>query len=253
MSTPAFDPVTFLLSAARWDDLPAEPRPEVAFVGRSNVGKSSLLNALIGRRALAKVSGTPGKTRTFNYYDAAAGRFFLVDVPGFGYAKVAQTERDRWARLIGRYALERESLRLLLHLVDSRHPPTALDRAVFESVRPDRYAIVLTKADKLSANGRSKAAGEVRRVLADFQLSHVPVVLTSAETGLGLDAVRDLIRDAAGLIDPSALPSMPDDIAAEPALPTESALQSPEVDPLPAEAPEGAAGRISKMRRRTRP
>ncbi len=201
MSTPAFFPVTFLLSAARWDDLPAEPRPEVAFVGRSNVGKSSLLNALIGRRALAKVSGTPGKTRTFNYYEAAAGRFFLVDVPGFGYAKVAQTERDRWARLIGRYALERESLRLLLHLVDSRHPPTALDRAVFESVHADRYAVVLTKADKLSANGRSKAAGEVRRVLVDFNLGHVPVVLTSAETGLGMDEVRALVADAAGMVD----------------------------------------------------
>ena len=201
MPAPTFDPVTFLLSAARWDDLPAEPRPEVAFVGRSNVGKSSLLNALVGRRALAKVSQTPGKTRTFNYFDAADGRFFLVDVPGFGYAKVSQVERDRWAQLIGRYAMEREALRLLLHLVDSRHAPTALDREVMASVRPERYALVLTKGDKLSGNGRATSLKTAKATLAAHGLSHAPVVMTSSETGLGMDAVRAAIADAVGLVD----------------------------------------------------
>lgn len=254
MAAPTFDPVTFLLSAARWDDLPAEPRPEVAFVGRSNVGKSSLLNALVGRRALAKVSQTPGKTRTFNYFDAAGGRFFLVDVPGFGYAKVSQVERDRWATLIGRYAMERESLRLLLHLVDSRHPPTALDRAVMASVRPERYALVLTKADKLSGNGRVVALKAAKAALADHGLSHAPLVVTSSETGMGMDGVRQAVADAVGLIDPSLLPPMPDDLV-EAATPepseTEPGETAPtEIDPTD-ETPTPDAARSSRIRRRT--
>lgn len=254
MAAPTFDPVTFLLSAARWDDLPAEPRPEVAFVGRSNVGKSSLLNALVGRRALAKVSQTPGKTRTFNYFEAAAGRFFLVDVPGFGYAKVSQVERDRWAKLIGRYAMEREGLRLLLHLVDSRHPPTALDRAVMASVRPERYALVLTKADKLSGNGRAVALKTAKAVLAEHGLSHAPLVVTSSETGMGMDGVRAAVADAVGLIDPSLLPPMPDEVVD--AAPETPAIPEPQnAEAAPDDGSDAAPERSSRIRRtgRARP
>ena len=157
----------------------------MAFIGRSNVGKSSLLNRLVGRKSLARTSGTPGKTQQFNYY-LAADRFYLVDLPGYGYAKVAQTERARWGRFIGRYLQEREPLRVVFHLVDSRHPPTALDRDIMAWMRasPASYVIALTKTDKLSGNGRTKSVRAVEEALEPLAME-VPVVLTSAEDGRG--------------------------------------------------------------------
>ena len=187
-----FREAIFALGATRLDGMPKDGRPEVAFVGRSNVGKSSLLNALTGRRALARVSRTPGKTREANFF-LAGDAFYLVDLPGLGYAKFSQTERDRWARTIAMYATEREPLRLLLHLVDSRHPPTALDEAVMGAVDPARYGIVLTKADKLSGNGRAAALKPLRSVLSRYGLEAAPVVLTSAEDGRGMEDLRRLI------------------------------------------------------------
>ena len=176
---------TFVLGAARWEQLPDDGRPEAAFIGRSNVGKSSLLNRLVGRKSLARTSGTPGKTQQFNYY-LAADRFYLVDLPGYGYAKVAQTERARWGHFIGRYLQEREPLRVVFHLVDSRHPPTALDRDIMAWMRasPASYVIALTKTDKLSGNGRVKSVRAVEEALEPLAME-VPVVLTSAEDGRG--------------------------------------------------------------------
>lgn len=190
-----FRDVVFARGATRLDGMPDDGLPEVALVGRSNVGKSSLLNALTGRKAMARVSRTPGKTREANFF-RLGDALYLVDLPGLGYAKFSQTERDRWARTIARYASEREPLRLLLHLVDSRHATTALDEAVMGAVDPDRYGVVLTKADKLSGNGRAAAQKTLLGVLMRFGLEDAPVVLTSAETGRGMDDLRALILGA---------------------------------------------------------
>lgn len=198
MLSPLFRDVTFALAAPNWGALPPEDRPEVAFIGRSNVGKSSLLNALVERKALARTSGTPGKTRAFNFYrlgDAA----YLVDLPGYGYAKVSKTERDHWARLIERYVSERQALRLVLHLVDSRHDPTALDRTVIEAMKgsPVPYVVVLTKGDKISGNERPKRLKAMREALSDAG-REASIIVTSAETGRGLDEVRQWIEDLTG-------------------------------------------------------
>lgn len=185
---------TFIKGAAGWKDLPADGLPEVAFIGRSNVGKSSLLNALVGRRGLARTSGTPGKTRQFNYY-LIDERIYFVDLPGYGYARISKVQRERWGRFIGRYLEEREPLRLVFHLVDSRHEPTRLDRDVMELMRGGRvpYVILLTKADKLSGNERTKSERRVREALASYGME-IPVILTSAKTGRGLAEMLDWIE-----------------------------------------------------------
>ena len=192
--------VRFTLAAPTWAALPPGVWPEVAFAGRSNVGKSSLLNALCGRKQVARTSGTPGKTQALNFYAVnpnAQGdpALFLVDLPGYGYAKVAQSQRAAWQRLVGRYVTERAEaqgdrrapLRAVVQLIDSRHPPTALDlelmAVLMESDAP--HLIVLTKSDKLSANGRQTAVAGLNRVLAPYGLD-VPVLLTSAEKKTGL-------------------------------------------------------------------
>ena len=187
----------FVMGATSWAGLPADGRPEVAFVGRSNVGKSSLLNMLLGRRALARTSRQPGKTQQFNFY-LVDDRLYFVDLPGYGYAKVSRTQREKWGLLIGRYVTERPPLRLVVHLVDSRHPPTGLDRDVIDVMRasPVPYLIALTKTDKLSGNGRAKSAAEVRRLLKSVDLE-VPVLLTSAEDGRGREDLWAWIEQVA--------------------------------------------------------
>jgi GTP-binding protein len=187
----------FVKGVTGWSGLPGDGRPEVAFIGRSNVGKSSLLNLLTGRRALARTSGTPGKTQQFNYY-LINNRLYFVDLPGFGYARVARTERDRWGKFIGRYLTEREPLRLVFHLVDSRHPPTSLDRDIMEVMRGSNipYVIALTKTDKLSGNERAKSAKQVEEVLSEYAME-VPVIQTSVKTRRGRDEMLNWIQSVA--------------------------------------------------------
>ena len=190
--------VEFVKGVTRWENLPTDGLPEVAFVGRSNVGKSSLLNMLVGRTKLARTSGTPGKTQEFNFY-RVDGRLYLVDLPGYGYAKIARTQRERWGRLIGRYLRERAPLRLVFHLIDSRHPPTELDRDVMAEMRgsPTPYIIVLTKTDKLSGNTRAKSRATVEAMLAEAAME-VPIVLTSAQKKQGRQALLQWIGDLTG-------------------------------------------------------
>lgn len=189
--------VRFVKGVTRWGDLPEDGLPEVALIGRSNVGKSSLLNLLVQRKSLARTSGTPGKTQEFNFY-LVDDRFYLVDLPGYGYARVAKTERARWGQLIGRYLSEREPLRLVFHLIDGRHPPTALDRDIMEVMRErlGAYVIVLTKSDKLSGNQRTKAVAEVRKALQTFGIE-VPILHTSATARQGRDEMLAWIEDLA--------------------------------------------------------
>jgi GTP-binding protein len=192
------DDVRFEKGVTKWEHLPEDGLPEVAFIGRSNVGKSSLLNMLVGRKALARISGTPGKTQELNFY-LVNERLYFVDLPGYGYAKVSKSERARWGLLIGRYLTEREPLRLVVHLVDSRHPPTARDRDIMEVMRgsPVPYVIALTKADKLSGNQRVKSEKYVQEALAALALE-VPVILSSAKDRRGQDELLEWIGNMVG-------------------------------------------------------
>ncbi len=190
--------IQFVKGATRWEHLPTDGLPEVAFVGRSNVGKSSLLNMLAGRVKLARTSGTPGKTQEFNYY-RVNGRLYFVDLPGYGYAKIARTQRSRWGRFIGRYLTEREPLRVVFHLIDSRHPPTELDRDVMALLRGGDvpYILVLTKTDKLSGNGRARSRATLEKVLKQAAME-APIILTSAKKKQGREALLQWVEDLTG-------------------------------------------------------
>lgn len=186
--------VEFVTGATDFKGMPVDPRPEVAFVGRSNVGKSSLINMVTGRKKIARISGTPGKTTEINFY-MVDDAFFLVDLPGFGYAKTSRTRREEWQLLIGNYLVGRPPLRLVFQLIDSRHEPTKLDREVFRLMResPAAHVVLLTKADKLSGNQRQKSVAGTRKAAAAAGLE-LPIVLTSAEDGRGRKEVHDWIR-----------------------------------------------------------
>lgn len=188
----------FVKGVADWEGLPRDGRPEAAFIGRSNVGKSSLINALVRRKNLARTSKTPGKTREFNYY-LVDRRFYFVDLPGFGFAKVAKKERERWARLIERYLNERLPLRAVVHLIDSRHPPMEQDEDVMAFMRGGDvpYLIALTKTDKLSNNQRQQSVARTKKVLAGMGLE-VPIVPTSAQTGRGVSKLWQWITSLVG-------------------------------------------------------
>lgn len=164
-----------LQTAVDVDDLQQSYLPEIAFLGRSNVGKSSLINMLCGRRELARTGQTPGKTQTMNLYRVTfrAGegderrevQMALVDLPGFGFAKVAKAMRDRWAQMIDRYLQRRKSLELVVLLVDARREPGDEERRIREAGGPDGVIVALTKADKLARAEVEKSAGRAARLL----------------------------------------------------------------------------------------
>ncbi len=183
-----------VISAAHPAQFPEPRLPEVALAGRSNVGKSSLINRLTGQRHLARISSQPGKTRQLNFYRINRA-FYLVDVPGYGYAKVSRAERQRWGRLIERYLLERPTLRLVLLLVDLRHPPTADDRTMYDWLAYHRIplCVVGTKADKLSRGQWDRQVRQARETLG--LPGDVPLVPFSAETGVGRDELWARIRE----------------------------------------------------------
>lgn len=187
--------VRFVKSAPSWQTLPEDGRTEVAVVGRSNVGKSSLLNYLVGRRAIAHTSQQPGKTTALNFYLVNADRdgsggFYLVDLPGYGYAKTARTQRQQWQQLIGRYVTERAPLAAIFLLIDSRHAPTKMDEELLALLRggPVPYVIVLTKSDKLSGNQQTNRLRDTVKYLAERGIEP-PIVLTSAEKKQGAEEV----------------------------------------------------------------
>lgn len=171
--------------------LPPSAGPEVSFAGRSNVGKSSLLNKLMYRKGLAKVSQTPGKTATINFYDVDGYDF--VDLPGYGYAKVSKSEKGRWSELIEGYFNQDRRFALVVSLVDVRHDPSALDvhmvNYLAEAGLP--FAVALTKADKLSKQQANKQRAAIRKKL-DLPKG-TPLVLTSSEKGEGVEELRTLI------------------------------------------------------------
>ena len=187
--------VSFLASYGLSKQLPPSKQMEVAFAGRSNVGKSSLINKLLGRKALARVSAVPGKTATINFYDLD-GRIHLVDLPGYGYAKVAKSEKWRWAELIEGYLNdEGRDLALVVLLVDMRHPATRLDvdmvNYLIEMEKP--FLVVLTKADKLNKTEREKRLAAIADELpCGDELTVLPF---SSETGEGVEALRGILEE----------------------------------------------------------
>jgi len=177
-----------------WNKLPEENLPEIALVGRSNVGKSSLINKVVNRKNLAKSSSTPGKTRTINFY-LLNHAFNLVDLPGYGYAKVSKAEQQKWGKIIENYLKNRKQLRGVIHLVDIRHEPSNHDIAMKEWLSHYEIPILLvaTKADKVSRGARQKQLQLLSRGL-DLETGMKPLVF-SAETGEGADEIRDAIEE----------------------------------------------------------
>lgn len=188
-----FAQASFLLSCANLSQCPADDQPEIAFAGRSNSGKSSALNALCGRKALARVSRTPGRTQLINLFELPGGAR-LADLPGYGYAAVPNAMRKDWGKLIGGYVEMRRNLKGLVMIMDSRHPLGDYDQQLLAWVRNARRPchILLTKADKLSYSASKKALTDTRKGLEALQVN-APVQLFSANTDQGLDEAREAI------------------------------------------------------------
>ncbi len=188
----------FLVSAATPQDFPPERGPEVAFAGRSNVGKSSAINALAGRKRLAFSSKTPGRTQTINFFDLG-DRARLADLPGYGYASAPQSLRAGWDALIGGYLTGRRNLAAVVVLMDARHPLTANDRQFLEWLRPveARRLILLSKSDKLSRAEGSKALATTRDAL-DRAAMTAEVILFSSKNAESVEQVRDLLESWLG-------------------------------------------------------
>jgi GTP-binding protein len=187
---------TFITSSAKFSQLPPPDLPEYAFIGRSNVGKSSLLNMLVGRKGLAKISGSPGKTQTINHFLINEG-WYLVDLPGYGYARRSQKLRAEWDRLFTTYVTKRESLVSLFVLLDARHEPMASDLAFMERLALNGvpFARVFTKTDKVSAGEVEKNMALHDRAMLGSWESLPPAFATSAPKGTGREELLDYISE----------------------------------------------------------
>lgn len=181
----------FIMAGVKPDDVPASEQPEIAFAGRSNVGKSSLVNALTGRKTLARASNTPGRTRQLIFFDLG-GRLMLADLPGYGYAKAPKQDIALWTGLTRSYLRGRPQLRRVLLLIDSRHGVKDSDREVMGALDKAAvsYQAVLTKADKQKPADLRRCAEETTAELAKHVAAHPVVAVTSAETGLGIPELR---------------------------------------------------------------
>lgn len=178
--------VELVISAVRPAQYPETELPEFALAGRSNVGKSSFINKLIGRKSMARISSKPGKTQTLNFYKIEEELFF-VDVPGYGYAKVSKTEREAWGKMIETYITSREQLRAVIQIVDLRHPPSKDDQMMYDFMKHYNIPciIIATKADKIPKGKWDKHKKIVRETL-DMEKGD-PLIVFSSETGLGKD------------------------------------------------------------------
>jgi GTP-binding protein len=191
---PAFLQARFLTSAAKPQDFPPEAGPELAFAGRSNVGKSSAINALAGRKRLAFFSKTPGRTQTINFYDLG-DRARLADLPGYGYASAPQTMRASWDALIGGYLTGRRSLCAVVVLMDARRPLTANDRQFLEWLRPVQALrlVLLSKSDKLTRAERTRTLASTRAAL-DAAAMPSEVMPFSSKSGEGVEEARGVLE-----------------------------------------------------------
>ena len=185
------------MTAGNKSQYPETDYPEIAFAGRSNVGKSSLINVLINRKRFARTSANPGKTQTINFY-AVNGNQMLVDLPGYGYAKVSKKERQKWGMMIEEYLNVREQLKEVILLVDIRHVPSQNDVLMYNWIRECGYEgyVVATKADKISRGKRQKHVADVRKALGIDDVNKI--IIFSASEKLNRDAVWAKIKELSG-------------------------------------------------------
>lgn len=197
-------PITFLKSAPKLQFLPDMAVPEVAFAGRSNVGKSSLINALTNRNGLARTSNTPGRTQELNFFDVGGGEsggpllFRLVDMPGYGYAKAPKDMVRQWRHLVNDYLRGRAALKRALVLIDSRHGIKDVDTEMLDMLDAAAvsYRIVLTKADKIKASALAEVTEATQAAIRKRPAAHPDLIPTSAEKGMGLPELRAAVLEA---------------------------------------------------------
>lgn len=184
-------PVAFVMGAVAIGAMPASDRPEIAFAGRSNVGKSSLVNALTGRNALARTSHTPGRTQLLNFFDIG-GHFTLVDMPGYGYAAVSKAKVEAWTKTIRAYLRGRPTLARVFVLIDARHGIKPIDETLFALLDETAvsYALVLTKADEVKQADLPARIEATQAAIARRPAAYPQVFLTSSHTGLGIPELR---------------------------------------------------------------
>ena len=181
----------FIIGCARLDQVPDTDLPEIAFAGRSNVGKSSLINALVGQKALARTSNTPGRTQQINFFDLG-GRLMIADLPGYGYARAPKAQVQQWTLLVQSYLVGRANLRRILILVDARHGLKDNDRSVMmvldKAAQP--YQVVLTKGDKIKPRPLADLQRRIEEEAAKHPAAHPHVMVTSSQKGLGIVELR---------------------------------------------------------------
>ncbi len=189
-----FKNIEFKAAYGTSQQIPESLRPEISFVGRSNVGKSSLINRLFNRKKLAKVSSKPGKTSTINFF--SNGKEDFIDLPGYGYAQVSKSEKARWAEMINGYFDQYRYYALVVSLIDIRHAASKLDEQMVEFLKSTElpFCIALTKADKLSRSQQFRQRDAIRKQLGLG--TEVPMIITSSEKGDGMDELKATIEEA---------------------------------------------------------
>lgn len=182
---------TFMLGVAKLEQLPLTELNEIAFAGRSNVGKSSLINAITGQKGLAKTSNTPGRTQQLNYFNAN-DKILLVDLPGYGYAQAPESLVKQWQKLIFTYLQGRVNLKRVFVLIDSRHGIKKVDEEIMDMLDKAAvtYQIILTKTDKISASALEKVLKETEAKIAKHPAAYVKLLATSSEKNIGIESVR---------------------------------------------------------------
>ncbi len=190
-----FKDISFIKSVFEFSQIPDQNLPQLILCGRSNVGKSSLINSLFTKRQIAKTSSTPGKTRSINFY-AVENQYFIVDLPGYGYAKTSKKEREKWGNLVSKYISNTNHIRHAFHIVDSRYAPTELDIKLnqwlhFASVE---FSVILNKIDKLTQSEFVKAGKSIRAIFPDLE-PNINLFYYSSVTGRGKKSVQKKIID----------------------------------------------------------